>query len=1441
MSRSVRSVALILGAASFLLTATPVLAAPDQADLNGGSDQGQNTGPVSITLNALLPAPFPGFENTDRALLYIPNDRLPTLAQADLDSDGVHDCFENPPITGPRCYVDNVFTSAERTQSTLTAQFPTTNGVPSDQWMVRTVDSGEGDSWTCQPEGTLGCYTLLGQGPTMTSVTMAGGVSRARGQGSGPIAFTVIGTNFTPGTVVQETTDLADVTVTDVTRVSDTELRATLNVGPGAPVAGNVVRIANTANEGPTLDIDIVAGPTITSFDPASRGRGVTSRVIAITGENLVPGSTTFEVPPASGITIASQSVSSATAATMTIAIAADAPPGDVPVTAVEPTTGGRGIANLVINPDMTITSISPGGLRAGGQDKTVTLTGTNFREGLSVSISNTAKVAFDDAGMNLTVTETSVSFRVDVQPGAVQGDSVLITVDPNDGGTAKPSTILAIVGTPSVTTFSPASLGRGAVDAPLQMSGTNLDASASYAFSDGGITVGPCLGSTTQITCETDVTTDAALSARTLTITSAGESPTVIASPTLGVNAAPTITGLTDAIGQGATDHPVAVQGAGYVTGATVASDGLTVDGCTASAPGVACVVDLAGDAVTGPRSITIINGDFGRPDCAADACDLTVNPKPTVSAVAPDQLSRGAAAEIVATGEQLAATTVLSFGNGITVAPGGTVNPEGTELTVDVTVAADAAQTPRQATVVNADGGRSTSANVLDVLLPPQVLSIAPSHLGQGADDATVRVTGVGLADLATVSFGTKTSTVSVTPVGDDHTMLDVVLDVEADAPVGAAAHDVTVTNPDGNFATLVDGLTVDALPTVGALTPATIGQGAQAWPIHVAGTGFLPGATLDLGAGSLVTMVAVTPTGLDALVTLDGESTVGERDASVTNDNGGAPGVCSAASSDCFTISARPTLTSLEPASLGAGAEGAVVRVTGGGIVAGASLDAGDNVNAVNHADVDATTVDVALTIDHDAPLGPIDPVLINGDGGRSLPADDAFTILAPPTITSISPYQLAVGANTITISGSEFDPAATVSFGPGITVTTTTVSNGGATLTVEATLAANADVGIRDVRVTNPNAGSHQCLGCIAVGDPSVAVAGTSRGDLTEGATLRFFDRVTNVTPANVVIRQVNGPLVGTRMSCTDLDGNDEDCATSTDIRRVILRPIDHLVPGERYTVLVNPTAAASKVRDASADLAPASFAFRAARSVPELSPAVDMTWQLIRDPGALGDRYLRESRAGASMIVPFLGDDVTWISLAGPGFGRAKVAVDGVVVDTSVDASATRKRYDRRFTFRGFGAGQHLLEIIVLGKKGVDGKGTTVSFDGLIDDRGKALNPGGRSSWAIRSEPIANGDRVAIANLAGEKAMLPFRGTGIRIDMIAARNGGIVEVLVDGFSVTKANLYSANKRVFRVSITGLKDARHVVTLRVTGKRNARSSGNLVRLDHFAVRG
>ena len=90
------------------------------------------------------------------------------------------------------------------------------------------------------------------------------------------------------------------------------------------------------------------------------------------------------------------------------------------------------------------------------------------------------------------------------------------------------------------------------------------------------------------------------------------------------------------------------------------------------------------------------------------------------------------------------------------------------------------------------------------------------------------------------------------------------------------------------------------------------------------------------------------------------------------------------------------------------------------------------------------------------------------------------------------------------------------------------------------------------------------------------------------------------------------------------------------------------------------------------------------------------------WTTVADPTARGG-YLREtSTAGARATFTFIGRDVGWFAERGPGHGKAKVYVDGVLIRT-VDLNASLDA-PRRMIFRRHWStvGSHTVKIVVSG-------------------------------------------------------------------------------------------------------------------------------------------
>jgi subtilisin family serine protease len=189
----------------------------------------------------------------------------------------------------------------------------------------------------------------------------------------------------------------------------------------------------------------------------------------------------------------------------------------------------------------------------------------------------------------------------------------------------------------------------------------------------------------------------------------------------------------------------------------------------------------------------------------------------------------------------------------------------------------------------VTDTDSGvtkpRIRADQALSVLVPT-VSSITPN---QGTPGAVVSVTvnGSGFGAGTSLSVGTGI-TVSNLTVGSP-TQLTATLTIGSGAAL--AARNVTVTNPGGGSGTLTEGFTVAAASvTVSSVAPNQGAPGATV-PVTITGSGFMPGATLSVGAGITVSNLAVvSAVKLTATLTIASGAALGTRNMTVTNSGGG-----------------------------------------------------------------------------------------------------------------------------------------------------------------------------------------------------------------------------------------------------------------------------------------------------------------------------------------------------------------------------------------------------------------------------------------------------------------------------------------------------------------------------------------------------------------------
>jgi len=130
--------------------------------------------------------------------------------------------------------------------------------------------------------------------------------------------------------------------------------------------------------------------------------------------------------------------------------------------------------------------------------------------------------------------------------------------------------------------------------------------------------------------------------------------------------------------------------------------------------------------------------------------------------------------------------------------------------------------------------------------------------------------------------------------------------------------------------------------------------------------------------------------------------------------------------------------------------------------------------------------ATQITASITISGSATPGLRDVSVTTPGGTATL--TNGFTVLAMPTLSSVSPSQAVQGQTlSVTVTGTDLSGVTAVGFGPGITVNTFTV-NSGTQITASITIDGAATAGYRDISVTKAGGTATLTNGFLVVAIP-----------------------------------------------------------------------------------------------------------------------------------------------------------------------------------------------------------------------------------------------------------------------------------------------------------------------------------------------------------------
>ncbi|MBF9143331.1 IPT/TIG domain-containing protein [Hymenobacter properus] len=352
-------------------------------------------------------------------------------------------------------------------------------------------------------------------------------------------------------------------------------------------------------------------------------------------------------------------------------------------------------------------------------------------------------------------------------------------------------------------------------------------------------------------------------------------------------------------------------------------------------------------------------------------------------------------------------------------------------------------------------------------------------------------------------------------------------------------------TVTFPSASIATagtnyafrgVAFAPSANPVPTITSLAPSSATAGDPAQTLTVNGTNFITSSVVNFN-GTARTTTYVSATQLTIQLTAADLATAGSYDVTVTNPTPGG-GTTAPATFTVNPVPATnpvPTITSLSPSSVIAGAAAQTLTVNGTNFIASSVVNFSSTARTTTY--VSATQLTIQLTAADQATAGNYDVTVTNPAPGGGTSAPSTFTVNPVPnnpvpTITSLAPSSVIVGAaaQTLTVNGTNFLASSVVNFN-GAARTTTYVS--ATQLTIQLTAADQATAGNYDVTVTNPAPGGGTSAPAtftvnpvpaptLTSINPTTITAGTATTvtftgtNFVNGATVNFNGAVLNTT-------------------------------------------------------------------------------------------------------------------------------------------------------------------------------------------------------------------------------------------------------------------------------------------------------------------------------------
>ncbi len=390
------------------------------------------------------------------------------------------------------------------------------------------------------------------------------------------------------------------------------------------------------------------------------------------------------------------------------------------------------------------------------------------------------------------------------------------------------------------------------------------------------------------------------------------------------------------------------------------------------------------------------------------------------------------------------------------------------------------------------------------------PSISSLSPSSVTAGAAAQTLTIHGSSFLSGSTVKY----NGVAHTPTFVSSSQLTISLSTGDQGTVGSYAVIVTNPTPGGGLSNTIDFAVNRSAPTISSLSPNSAIVGASAQTLTIIGTNFVSGSTVTYN-GVAHTATFVNATQLTISLSVGDQATAGTYSVVVSNP---APGGGSSSPANFAVNNPTPSITSLSPVSVTAGAGAQTLTINGANFLNTSTV----TYNGVSHAVtlVNPAKVTVTLTIADLHTAGNYAVIVTNPTPGGGASNSVNFTVNS-------------AGSITVTLNGSS---SGSGSVKVGVTLPITAVVTGAPanlTFTVNGVANGNSTVG-----TITGSSSPYSFLAPAAIpGNDNPVVIVATQGVTGQTASLTVTITQTGTAPTPITI--TGGEATGINFNLTSL--------------------------------------------------------------------------------------------------------------------------------------------------------------------------------------------------------------------------------------------------------------------------------------------------------------